>query len=261
MSDINRRAWNLSMPLHQKVNQEFYDKAFKDCNYSVLNSVDSKYLLDVIKIKGKSVVQLCCNNGVELMSIYNLGAKKLVGYDLSDVAIEEGRKRCCILNYPIQFHQMDIFDIKANECAKSDVVYISVGSIRWLDDLNELYRICRELLVPGGSLYISDVHPLAEIINDDRDLMHSPLEIICDYKHCKKRDIGSLDYIGHTNEVLVDREWYIHTFTEIIGYLPVNGFRLVMFKEFEEDLSGVYQLTSKQSIKVPLSFRLEAIAL
>lgn len=260
MNRIIREAWNKSMPLHQRINKSYFDQAFRDRTFSVLSSIDTYYFSNVMQIKNKAVVQLCCNNGVELMSLHNMGASRTVGYDICDVAINEGRERCKQIGYPVELHRKDIYDLINERKHEFDVVYISVGSIRWLKDIKKLYSISHNLLKKNGRLFISDVHPIAEIINDDREPSKKPLEIIYSYKHECKQDYGSLDYVGHTNDILVNRVWYIHSFSEIIGFLPTQHFKLELFEESEHDLAGVYGTLKQQKVKVPLSFRMIAKA-
>lgn len=244
------------MPRHQLIKSKYYDEKFMNGNFSVLSSIDNVYFSFVNNVKGKSVIQLCCNNGIELMSLYNMGAQRLVGVDQCDEAINEALLRCNRLGYPVEFINSDVYQISANE--KFDIVFLSVGSIRWLYSMNELYKLATRLLKDNGVIYISDIHPFAEVINDDVNEGISPTEITQDYVYRKHITNCSLDYIGHTNDLLVDVEWYSHTFSEIVGDLHDNGFVLSMFKEGYDDLTGVYNRTKNYNIKMPLCFQLEA---
>lgn len=257
--EIIRESWNKVMPLHQIVTKELYDNLFLRKDASVLRKADQEYLVKNIGVPGISVAQLCCNNGVELMSLSNLGAKDLTGFDICDEAIFEAKERCKKLNYQIEFIRTDINDIMPEYENRYDLVFISAGSIRWLPSLARFYEICNKLLKPNGSLYISEIHPIAEIINDDRDISKSPLEIIIsfDRKECM-HDFGSLDYIGHSNDLLVERIWYVHPLSDIIGQLISYKFCIRYFRESIDDIANVYSRTSSTSIRVPLSFQLEA---
>lgn len=257
--DHLRNSWNITMPLHQKVRKAYYDKAFESRIFSSLHPTDMDVFINKLDISGKMIAHLCCNNGVELMSLLNLGAKKCVGFDLCDEAIKEAKTRCNELNYPIDFYRTNIYDISDQFNNTFDIIYLSVGSLRWLPDISGLYDICYRLLRDGGFIFISDTHPLAEIVNDDRDASVNPLEITYqfDRKDCLV-DNGSLDYVGRTRDHIVKRIWYIHSFTNIIGLLVAKNFLIRYFNESTEDTAGVYELLRSLDVKIPLSFQLIA---
>ncbi len=258
--EIIRTSWNSTMPLHQKINKKKYDEVFRSQQFTVFSEEEKNFIKKYIAPQNKDIIQLCCNNGVELMSFKNLGANKCLGIDICDEAINEAQTRCKNLSYNIDFICTNIYDIENQFIENFDIVYISVGTIRWLPDLTMFFKICNSLLRKGGKLYISEVHPIAEILNDDRELSKSPLEIIYSYNHKMEiRDKGSLDYIGHTDFLKVDRIWFLHSFTDIIGGLINNNFDIIYFKEFDEDIAHVYQSTSQSNIKVPLSFKIVSI--
>ena len=258
--EYNRKAWNYAMHLHQKANKNKYDEMFQNSDNTVFCSLEQAFLLKQVVIKGKRIIHLCCNNGVELMSFYNLQAAYCCGVDICDEAIIEAKERCNKLGYPIEFIRANVYDIQDIIVDKFDLVYISVGTIRWLHDLECFFNICYQLLKPKGKMYIHDVHPIAEIINDDRVLKKSPMEIITSYNRKEELfDFGSLDYIGHTDNRGERRVWFIHSFTDIIGSLLKNNFRINYFEENEKDIAEVYHLVEKSKVKVPLSFKLVVV--
>ncbi len=89
----NREAWNEVMPKHQKVNKVDLDTFFARPGFVIQTDKDVLRMFDKISMKGKDVIHLCCNNGIELMSIKNMGANRCVGVDISDAAINEASER------------------------------------------------------------------------------------------------------------------------------------------------------------------------
>ena len=255
-----RNSWNITLPLHQKINKRYYDEVFADHNFLVFSKDEKQFIEKYINPINKNIVQLCSNNGVELMSFKNLGANMCLGYDICDEAIREAQERCQTLCYDINFIRSNVYDIGDEYSGNFDIVYISVGTIRWLPELSQFFKICNRLIRKGGQLYISEVHPLAEIINDDRIANKSALEIVYSYDRQERLcDYGSLDYVGHTNAMIVERIWFIHPFTDIIGNVIKNNFEITFFKESNKDIASVYQLVSQSEIKVPLSFKMVAM--
>ena len=72
-TEANRDAWNEVMPKHQKAAKERWDEAFMQPSFVCLDDVELD-LLERVGIHDKAVAHLCCNNGVELLSLKNLGA-------------------------------------------------------------------------------------------------------------------------------------------------------------------------------------------
>ena len=47
-------------------------------------------------------------------------------------------------------------------------MFVSVGSIGWLPDLDGWARVVADLLEPGGRLLLQETHPFAEVFDDHR---------------------------------------------------------------------------------------------
>lgn len=255
--EVIRESWNQSMPLHQRVTSTRYDEKFRDRSYTVFNEDEVDFIQKYLEPKGKDVIQLCCNNGVELMSFKNMGANRCLGIDICDEAISEANNRAEKLEYDVEYVRANVYEIDSKYYDSFDILYISVGTMRWLPDLSKLFSGCNRLLRSGGKIYIHEVHPIAEIINDDRIAEKNPLELVYSYdQRGGFSDIGSLDYVGHTDEVLVERIWFIHSFTNIIGELLKNNMEMTFFEESTSDVAGVYHLVEQSEIRVPLSYKI-----
>ena len=77
--DANRLAWNAGEPYHREA---VFDRFLYELKTPGLSCLD-EYALSVFEdlgVAGKSVAQLCCNNGRELMSLKKLGANRVVGF-------------------------------------------------------------------------------------------------------------------------------------------------------------------------------------
>ncbi len=91
-TDANRHAWDEAAPMHGKINQTRLLEAFSKPGYSTLDDhcIDR---LNEIGVQGKSIAQLCCNNGRELLSLKNLGAGH---HRLSDAFCSTCSSRSCL---------------------------------------------------------------------------------------------------------------------------------------------------------------------
>jgi len=69
----NREAWNEVMPKHQVAAKERLDQLFSSPGYVCIDDENFLQVLKRINVKGKDIIHLCCNNGIELLSIKNMG--------------------------------------------------------------------------------------------------------------------------------------------------------------------------------------------
>ena len=101
-TEANRLAWNEVMPIHQKSNRSKWDDAFSVPGFVVFKNTEFD-ILKSIEVTGKKIAHPCCNNGIELMSLRNMGADQCVGFDISDLAIKEATDRSVKFGIPCQF--------------------------------------------------------------------------------------------------------------------------------------------------------------
>src|SRR5512147_1738742 len=98
----NRQSWNEAAPVHKEQKFEELLQAFRRPGYSRLDQI-ATHTFEKIGIQGKTVAQLCCNNGRELLSVKNMGAGRCVGFDIADNFIEQGRQLAAAGNITCEF--------------------------------------------------------------------------------------------------------------------------------------------------------------
>src|ERR1700690_1135037 len=125
-TEANRAAWNEVMPRHRQAAKEKLDKLVSQPGFVRLDEVEIE-LLQQVGLKGKSVVHLCCNNGIELMSLKNMGAAECVGFDISEEAIKEAGERAAQSRIDCQFIRSDVYELDVRYAGQFDLVYISAG--------------------------------------------------------------------------------------------------------------------------------------
>src|SRR5689334_22701695 len=126
-TSANRRAWNEAAPVHDHRQSTQVTANAQHPGHSTLNTT-ATLILKQINLEGKSVAQLCCNNGRELIAIKNLGAGRCVGFDISDNFIEQAEQFAQLSGVECEFVRTDVYDIPATYDATFDLVYISVGT-------------------------------------------------------------------------------------------------------------------------------------
>ena len=258
-TDANREAWNEAILVHQKARLKKkidYKKAFAQKGYSTLDKYELAKLKE-IGLKGKRVAQLCCNNGRETLSLINMGAQSGVGFDISDEAIKEARKLAEISGLDCEFVRTDVYDIGEEYYDSFDLVYITIGAMAWLPDLNKFFGVVSKLLKKNGNLMIYEHHPFCYMLameGDDEFDPNNPLKIVHSYFRTEPwvGDDG-IDYIGGTKYKAKTSYDFTNTLMNIINSVASNGIRIQEYSECGHDISNEFELQEKEQL-IPLCF-------
>lgn len=127
-SERNREAWNEAVSVHRKNRKIYYCEVFKNKNYSALD-MTLLSLLKKIQLFGKTVAQLCCNNGHKLLSIVNTTGASGVGFDISDEFITEAKKIAKSAKFEYRFVRTDLYDLTAEHDHNFDLVLFAEGAL------------------------------------------------------------------------------------------------------------------------------------
>jgi ubiquinone/menaquinone biosynthesis C-methylase UbiE len=254
-TQANREAWNEVMPLHQEAARAKWDNAFMQPGFVCMDEVELGQLR-TMGIKDKAVAHLCCNNGVELLSLKNLGAGLCVGFDISDVAIQEARERAQHCRIDCRFVRADVYDIAPEFDDRFDVVYISAGGLGWIPDLKLFFAKAAALLQENGQVFIHEIHPFSEMLPFDADKAAEPLRIVDSYFQYEPIvEYGGLDYVGGSKYVSNKPQyWFVHTVSDILMSLAENGISLEHFSEYAMDVSAGHKQVEAARAGIPLSF-------
>ena len=101
LTEKNREAWNEALLYHQKARKNCLYDGFKDPNFTTFQRDGDDILIEnfeKINLQNRIIAQLPCNNGRELLTLMKFGAKKGIGFDISDTAILEAEKLRSISN-------------------------------------------------------------------------------------------------------------------------------------------------------------------
>lgn len=253
-TEANRTAWNEAMPLHQKAARDKWDQAFQQAGYSCIDELEMQQLMQV-GILGKDIAHLCCNNGVELLSLKNLGAAKCVGFDICDEAILEARQRAELCAIDCQFIRTDVYDVPHEFDGQFDMIYISIGCFGWLPDLNSFFAVARRLLRDGAVVFIHEGHPFGEMLPVDSDPQTDFLRITEPYFKTEPYvEYGDLDYVGHSHhDSQKPQYWFTHTMSDILMAMIGNKITIQHISEYDVDISNVKQRVEQANAGVPLS--------
>ncbi len=254
--EANRIAWNEAAPFHRKSCFQRLREAFSKPGYSYLDAEETG-ILQTIGLEGKSVAQLCCNNGRELLSLKNLGAGRCVGFDISKEFIEEGRELNETAGLCCEFVVADVYRVPEEYDAQFDLVYVTVGALKLLPEMPAFFRTVARLLRRGGKLFIHEMHPILDMFdwNDKND----PPRIVHSYFHDDAFEHKEIcNYWDMSLYASSPMYTFHHKMSDIISGCLENGLVLEVFKEYMDDRSNMYAGFERHRHRLPLSYALIA---
>ncbi len=227
-------SWDEAAPYHAAVNPEL-EQAVQQPDYNNLNN-DFNELVDSCSPDGKSVVQICCNNGRDLLSIKNKGAGFCLGIDGAASFIAQAKELAALAGHSdIEYLQSDIYELPDKWLNQFDIAVITVGVINWMPDLDEFIRICASLIKPGGELLMEEIHPVLNMYEEG-----DPSHLYASYFECTPyRDDSGLDYFTHQEYQAKENYWFHHSLSDLFSAAIKHKLVLEHFKELPYNVGNV----------------------
>ena len=94
-----------------------------------------RHLLEGVDKWCDCALQLQCSGGRDLLSIWNLGAKRIVGVDISETLIGYAKQKSDALNAPASWNCCDVLETPQELNGTADLVYTGRGALNWMTDL------------------------------------------------------------------------------------------------------------------------------
>ncbi|MEO5884970.1 MAG: methyltransferase [Candidatus Limnocylindrales bacterium] len=265
--DANRSLWDAWTAVHAAGG--FYDLAGFRAGGVRLRPEEIEAIGDV---RGKTLLHLQCHFGIDTLSWARLGAQ-VTGADFSPAAVRLARELAIDLGLPdARFVESNLYDLPASLHATFDVVYTSRGVLGWLPDITAWARVVAGFLKPGGIFYISEIHPVTQVFENEGV---EPGELRLTYPYWEHRDPLIFDvhgsYADPTADVGKQKEHgWDHGLGEIVTALITAGLQLLWLRESPEldwaaDFlvetepgSGRFRLPPDSAGELPLMFSLLA---
>lgn len=254
----NRESWNEAAGRHRAHAQYAALLAgFATPGFSVLDDTLTARLLG-LGLAGKAVVQLCCNNARELLSVKNLGAASVTGFDFAAAFLDQARELAAAGGIEAAFVQSEIARIPADYNKRFDLALVAIGVLGWMPDLAEFFATARRLLKPGGHLVIYEDHPILNMY-DDRDRGGPPQPDESYFRSEPYRHDNGLDYWANQDYTARPCYWTFHKMSDVVMGVVRAGFALEDFEEFPHTV-GTRAHFENQPQQLPLSYILVARA-
>jgi SAM-dependent methyltransferase len=260
--ESNLKNWDSRVEVHVK--SRFYDVEGWLRNGAGPPTREVEALGD---LQGKSLIHLQCHFGIDTLSWARAGAY-VTGLDFSAVAIDEATalaKRAGV-SQRASFVCANVYDASlALQGKRFDVVYVSLGALCWLPDVSAWGAVVADLLVPGGRMYVHDVHPFSSCFDSEGErVIYGYFE---DPDDPQVFDSTSTYTDGEELSAIRTYEWN-HSIGEIVAALVGHGLVLdsltehdwTVFRQFPwlvETECGVLVVPHGRP-RIPLSFTILA---
>ena len=253
----NKHAWDESAQLHKDTdNWKNLLRSVADPDFSRLDPTITALLQDV-GVAGKDVVQLCCNNGRECLSLFSLGARSVVGVDQSRAFLQQAQELAEVSPHSPEFIEADIHHLPERLHGRFDVALVTIGVLGWMPDVALFMRHVASTLKPGGTLVMYETHPFLEVFDPHAS---NPLLPASSYF---QRDPfvlqESIVYEGLSEVAGPTSYWFVHTMGSLVGAAIAAGLQIGHLQEYpHSNREELYDQYEHQPAQLPLCFTLTA---
>jgi 2-polyprenyl-3-methyl-5-hydroxy-6-metoxy-1,4-benzoquinol methylase len=262
----NNALWDEWTRIHET--SAFYDlEGFKRGGIRI-----KPYELEEIgPVEGIDILHIQCHFGLDTLSFARLGAR-VTGADFSGAAIELARRTAAEIGFPgARFVQSTVDDLPATLEGDFDLVYTSNGVLGWLPDIRAWARVVAHFVRPGGRLYLTEIHPVANAFENEGV---APGELLLRYPYWEHEIPITFpvqgSYADPTAEVVgvANEHGWDHGLGEIVTALVEAGLEIRSLREhpfvnwrldfLEERDDGTWRLPGELDGRLPLFFSILA---
>jgi len=255
----NQEAWDEVASIHKKYHYNRLLKRFKRPGYSCIGGIKQDIFL-AHGIEGKAVFQPCCNNGRDLLSIKNLGAKRCVGFDLSSEFIEHGKEFAAASGIECELIHADVYKLDKEYDGQFDIAYITSGTLVSLPDLDGFFAVVSRLMRPGAWLFMQEIHPILDMYGMEPSKRLRWLRLRHSY-FMKESYIAKkgLDYYRSRAYRAKPCYFFHHKLSDIIQAIVNSRLIIETFEEHDNDTSGGrFKKLKRRKIRLPLIYIITA---
>ena len=170
----NRANWDDRATLHEASGYGIAELLASPTALTKDVTDDRERLGDLVDL---DVIHLQCHLGLDTISLSRLGARRVVGLDLSPRSLERARELARRAGARIELVESNVYAAREAVTGDFDLVYTTLGVLCWLPDIDLWARVVARLLRPGGRLVLRDDHPVFMAVGDDTSqglTLHEP---------------------------------------------------------------------------------------
>lgn len=253
----NRRAWNEGAMSYAAELEETI--AFIRAGGSSLHPIERANLGD-LRSWCRVAIHLQCASGRDTLSLWNEGADRVVGVDISDVHIANARRLSEAVGAPATWYRCDVLDTPHELDGTADLVYTGRGALCWLHDLDGWAAVIFRLLKPGGIVHIFDGHPVQWLFDSGAETLVPSGVNYFEYAEGNRgwpvTYIGDLGKPVEQHAVKHERLWPL---SAIFTALRRAGLVVELFGEYAEDFWDSFpRLRPEYRGRIPMTFAMVA---
>lgn len=266
--DANRANWEERLPLH--LNSDLYDMTKLMAGHGELSPIEEAELGPV---DGLNILHLQCRFGYDSLTLAQRGAR-VTGIDFDRGAIAKAAELAAELGLTDRTRFIEGNVLKATDVldapAAFDRVYVTWGTICWLNDIETWARTIAHYLRPGGWLYFADGHP-SMLVFDDETATNPPMPgwLIPYFSEKPLIDDAPMDYAQEVQLKSGNLHEWQHTTSAIVMALLDAGLTLRFLHEHDslpwkafgtlvEDEHGNWRWPNETRRWLPLSLSIKA---
>lgn len=248
----NLTAWNEVAPIHARHNQAGLLHHVRQPGFSVLDKTATAQL-QRLGIAGKDVAQVCCNNGIELLSCKSLGAARCVGFDGAQGFVEQAQDLAGAAGQDMEFVCCEAHAIPNEYDACFDLVVITIGVLSWMPDIDRFFAEIKKLLKPNGAIFVYEHHSILLMFEPGQ--ADAPLNWELSYfRDDAYIDESGLDYYGGQSYNATPNASFSHKMSDIVMAGINAGTNLEFFEELPDHISNAWWNVEHSGLGLPMSF-------
>jgi ubiquinone/menaquinone biosynthesis C-methylase UbiE len=233
----NRDAWNEVAPRHAARNQARLIALFRKGGYNHLEDI-AQDMIRQTGIAGKTVVQIGCNNGIDLLSVKNMGAGRCLGIDQATAFLDQAREiaQAAGVADEVDFIEANVYALPANLSQSFDVALTTIGVVYWMPDLGAFFRAVAALIKPGGWWVMEETHPIVQMYGEDP--AGGPSQLTYSYFRTEPQEwTDGLDYFDGKSYDSAPYYSFMHKLSDIVNAGLAAGLTLRRMEEIDHDIS------------------------
>ncbi|MCM2982961.1 class I SAM-dependent methyltransferase [Niallia circulans] len=178
-------------------------------------------------VENKRIANLCGSNGRKAVPLALLGAEVTV-FDLSKENERYAKELAYYANTSINYMVGDVYDINLQSYGETfDILYLEGGVLHYFYDLDKLLSLLFSLLKKGGTMILSDYHPLLKCLNEDFSAKHAYFDT-----EIHTGDIAYKHFFPEEEQVgFPDVSLRFYTLSEILNAVITARFTIDRFEE------------------------------
>ena len=253
----NKHAWDQSAHLHRQ--SAAWQRVAAQVRHADFTCLDATltHCLTHAGVEGQDVIQLGCNNGREVFSLFALGARRVVGVDQSTAFLRQARELAEASPHPAEFVEADIHHLPSALRGAFDVALITIGVLNWMPDLSAFMASVAATLKPGGRLVIYETHPFLEMFDPAAADPFTPSESY--FRQAPVVEDEAIVYEGEAPATGSPFYWHIYTLGDLFTALIGAGLQVGQFQEHPHcNREQAYDRYEHRQAQLPLCYTLTA---